>query len=181
MSDINITSKTRICTRASYITRAHFRSVHKIIEKLLEQFLFEQEKNNNLHTRTSLYNATVSFRNVSILEKLLSFEPFLGRKQHRLYWTKRGIGALAGNSQFGIVTAITRSWWRGNFAGRPAWSHQRAVKGPRFRVNVRAYYYEFRDNGTRAWKLRLACYSFPSFSSSFPVFVSLPRMAEWRN
>lgn len=71
----------------------------------------------------------------------------------------------------------------GEFRGTagPAWSHQRAVKGPRFRVNVRAYYYEFRDNGTRAWKLRLACYSFPSFSSSFPVFVSLPRMAEWRN
>lgn len=60
----------------------------------------------------------------------------------------------------------------GEFRGTagPAWSHQRAVKGPRFRVNVRAYYYEFRDNGTRAWKLRLACYSFPSFSSSLSLF-----------
>lgn len=46
-----------------------------------------------------------------------------------------------------------------------------AVKGPRFHVNVRAYYYEFRNNGTRAWKLRSACYSFSLFLS-----VSLPRM-----
>lgn len=73
----------------------------------------------------------------------------------QLYWTKRGDWCISG--EFAIWNCQRPLQGRGGGAAR-GWSHQRAVKGPRFHVNVRAYYYEFRNNGTRACKLRLALF-----------------------